>query len=237
MATESPLWPTDINKHFSWPAPWSHGASAPQWRARDSPSPWRMSPPLTPQRHPHLFSFTLTHSFLLFFPVLQTDRYMKTASERKSWKQRKKEGHRSQRAACLLWVGNDIMRGLQCLVGGSFYSNCQDKCAIIHFDWVSVCARLCACMYVCTTARRTCVTGSWLGDCEVGQRETRRVRQSQERGKGKWKERTWLEEKEKGKQRGVTDNNKRKSLALALSGGSARGDGRVELRSNKVQIQ
>lgn len=56
-----------------------------------------------------------------------------------------KEGDWTPRAACLLSVDNDIMRGLQCLVGGSFYSNCQDKCAIIHFD--SMCALSCLDMY------------------------------------------------------------------------------------------
>lgn len=107
--------------------------------------------------------------------------------------EKEKRGDRSQRAACLLWVGNDIMRGLQCLVGGSFYSNCQDKCAIIHFDWVSVCARSRA--RTCTAARRTCVTGSWLRGLWGGGKREREGRENGRKG-GK-------REREKAK-RGVT---------------------------------
>lgn len=35
----------------------------------------------------------------------------------------------------------------------------------------------------------------------------------------------------------LTTTTKKKRMALALRGGSARGDGRVKLRSNKVQNQ
>lgn len=208
MATVSPLWPTDINKHFSWPAPWSHEASAPQWRARDSPSPWRMSPHLTPQRHPHLFSF-YAQSASRFAPVLSCalKRWTKTVREWNSWKQRRKEGDTSQKAAWLLWVGNDIMRGLQFLVGGSFYSNCQDKCAIIHFDWMTVCAlgcmyvnvhdSVCSSVHMCDRKLTKGLRGGWNRDVE-------REGKPREK-KGKWKEGTWPEEKVKGKQKGVTE--------------------------------
>lgn len=44
--------------------------------------------------------------------------------------------------------------------------------------------------------------------------------------------------KRKGKKRGVSNlKKKKKTLALALNGGSVRGDGQVRLRSNKVQNQ
>lgn len=231
MATESPLWPTDINKHFSWPAPWSHEASDPQRRARDSPSPRRMSPPLTPERHPHLFSFLPFGFFSLVLPCCLNSRINENSK-----REREKDGDRSQRAACLLWVGNDIMRGLQCLVGGSFYSNCQDKCAIIHFDWVSVCA----CMYMCTTARCACDGKRTRGILRWA--KERRREWGRARREGRESRRKGCDgKKEKGKRQTERchwgEKKKKMEPGIEQSRRSAGGDGWVKLRSNKVQNQ
>lgn len=40
--------------------------------------------------------------------------------------------------AVLARLGNDIMRGLQRLAGGSFYSGCQDQCTTAGSDGASV---------------------------------------------------------------------------------------------------
>lgn len=91
-----------------------------QWRLRSTTESQGF--PLSPHLPPH-YTHSVSHipSFLI----------IKQAGERKSWNPK-------ERAARLLWVGNDIMRGLQCLVAGAFYSNCQHEYAIVCTDWGSV---------------------------------------------------------------------------------------------------
>lgn len=48
---------------------------------------------------------------------------------------------------------------------------------------------------------------------------------------------TGKKKKGKGKQKGVTEGKEKRRRSLASSRGSAGGDGRVKLRSNKVQNQ
>lgn len=82
--------------------------------------------------------FFRSHSVPHFLSILSSkNAHMKSAKRRKSSKP-KERWRQKLRAACPLRVGNDIMTGLQCLVGGSFYSSCQDQCAIVHTDGMSV---------------------------------------------------------------------------------------------------
>lgn len=143
MATVSPLWPTDINKHLSWPFPWSHGASAPRWSARDSPLQWRMSLPLAPYATHTILFFLNCCSFLSSLLCFKKWEISKKRRERAEITEIKRKAEDRAQHVCLLWVCDGIMRGLQCLVGGSFYSDCQDKCAIIQSDWVHAHARTC----------------------------------------------------------------------------------------------
>lgn len=102
-------------------------------------------PPLRHVACPHLSLPSISQSSFahilsrIFFPSCPPKMHTWNQQNRERAQKPRERWRQKLRAACPLRVGNDIMTGLQCLVGGSFYSSCQDQCAIVHADWMSVC--------------------------------------------------------------------------------------------------